>query len=75
MLKLKKGSLQKTGQCFLKIKTFEERNKLMHLKCWEFEVGVGLNIISDFVYFVLICIVLTCIGLPVKQREVTCQIW
>jgi hypothetical protein len=46
----------------------------MDLRCWEIKVGLGLNIVSDFVYVVFVCIVLTCIGLLVKQREVSWQI-
>lgn len=63
--------MKKTGQWFHKIQTFEERNKMMDLRFWEIKVSVGLNIISEFVYFVFICIVLTCIGLLAKEREVT----
>jgi len=34
----------------------------MDLRCWEIKVGVGLDIINDSVYFVFVCVVLTCIG-------------
>jgi len=43
----------------------------MDLRCWEIKIVVGLNTIRDYAYFVFVCVLLTCIGLLAKQREVT----
>lgn len=66
-----KDSLKKTGKYFVKIRAFEERNKVMDLRCWEIKVSVGRIVVNDLVYFVFACIVLTYVGLLAKYREVT----
>jgi hypothetical protein len=63
--------LKKIGQYFVKIRAFEERNKVMDLRCWEINVYVGRIVVNDLVHFVFACIVLTYVGLLTKHREVT----